>query len=81
MQRPYLEKLGILEIMVTNIYCRFSKSFILMVVDDLGPNNMQALSFFLKFYAQYNHLIELYSTSKPITTFVKNVTSVVYVKQ
>jgi hypothetical protein len=51
MQRLDFEELGTLEVVVTNIYGRFSKSFILMVANDLGPNDMQALSFFLKFYA------------------------------
>jgi hypothetical protein len=81
MQRLDFEELGTLEVMVTNIYGRFSKSFILMVANDLGSNYMQALSFFLKFYAQYNHLVELYNTNKPATTLVKNVASVVYVKK
>ncbi len=32
----------------TKIYGKFSKNFILIIVDGLGPNDMQVLFFFLK---------------------------------
>jgi hypothetical protein len=52
-QRQDLQELGTIELVVIGIYGKFSKSFILIIVDGLGPNDTQALSFFLKVYPQY----------------------------
>jgi hypothetical protein len=81
MEKPELEKLGTIEVVVIGIYGRFSKFFILMVTNGLGPKDMYGLSFFLELYAQYNHLVELYSTGRPATTLIKNVAIVIYTKQ
>jgi hypothetical protein len=39
-ERPKLGELGTIEVVVISIYGRFSKFFILMVVDGLGPKDM-----------------------------------------
>jgi hypothetical protein len=36
-----LQKLGTIELVITGIYGMFSKNFILIVVDGLGPNDTQ----------------------------------------
>jgi hypothetical protein len=53
MQRENLEELWTMELMVTVIYGRFAKVFILVIAYGLGSNDAQALSFYLEFFAQY----------------------------
>ncbi len=75
MQRENLEKLGTMELVVTRIYGQFAKAFILVVVNGLGSNDAHALSFYLEFFAQYMHLIKMYSIGNPATMLVKNIGS------
>jgi hypothetical protein len=73
MQRVILEELGTMELMVTRIYGRFAKAFILVIVDGLGGND--AHSFYPKFFAQYIELVKIYSIGKLVTMLVKNIGS------
>ncbi len=62
-----------MELMVTRIYGRFAKAFILVIVDGLGGND--AHSFYPKFFAQYIELVKIYSIGKLVTMLVKNIGS------
>jgi hypothetical protein len=48
-----LDELGTMELTVIGIYGQFAKAFILVIANGLGNNDAQALSFYLKFFAQY----------------------------
>jgi hypothetical protein len=73
MQKVSLEELRTMELVVTWIYGRFAKAFILVVVDGLGNNDAHALSFYPKFLAQYIQLVKMYSIGNLVTMLVKNI--------
>jgi hypothetical protein len=52
-QQQDVQKLGTIKLVVIRIYGKSSKSFILIVVNDLRLNDTQVPSFFLEFYPQY----------------------------
>ncbi len=58
---------------ITNIYCRFAKAFILVVVDGLEIVDMQVLTIFPKFYVQYVKLVEIYATRRLAVILIKNI--------
>jgi hypothetical protein len=76
-----LQELGTIELMVIGIYGRSSKSFILIVTNGLGPNDTQALSFFLEFYPQYVELVETYNIGRLATFLAKNVSNFMFGEQ
>jgi hypothetical protein len=81
MQGSDLEELETLEMVVTGIYGRSAKTFILVVVDGLEARDTQALSFYLEFYAQYVQLVNTYSTARLAIVLVKNIGSAVFGEQ
>ncbi len=66
--------------MVIRTYDRSSKRFIL-IVDGLGPNDTQMLSFIPKFYPQYVQMVEAYNIGRPTTFLAKNVGSFMFGEQ
>lgn len=65
-------------VVVTWIYGRSTKSFVLVMSNGLEVDNTQALSFFLKFYAQYVQLMHICSTWQLAISLIKNIDNVVY---
>jgi hypothetical protein len=61
---------------VTRIYGKFAKTFILVVADGLETS----FFFCLEFYPQYVQLMNMYSTGIPTTLLIKNIRSVVFGK-
>ncbi len=57
--------------MVTKIYGRFSESFILIIVDDMGLNDTQA--FIFSRILSTISIVETYSIKRPIILLAKNV--------
>jgi hypothetical protein len=53
MQQDDLDDLNTIEMVVTNIYERSSKPFIMFVFDGEGNHDTQAIAFFLEFYLEY----------------------------
>jgi hypothetical protein len=73
MQRENLKELWTIDMVITNIYCRFAKAFILVVVDGLEIVDMQVLTIFPKFYVQYVKLVEIYATRRLAVILIKNI--------
>lgn len=71
-QRQNLQELGTSELVVIKIYGRFSKIIILIIVDDLGLNDTQAL-FFSSRVLSTICIVETYSTRRPTTFLANNV--------
>jgi hypothetical protein len=80
-QPQYLQKLGTIKLVVTRIYGKSSRSFILIFAYGLGPNDTHALSVFTKFYPQYVQLVETYNIAKPTTFLAKNVSNFMFGEQ
>jgi hypothetical protein len=74
-------ELRTIELVVTRIHGRSSKSFILIITNGLGPNDTQALYFFPEFYPQYLLLVETYNTRRLANFLAKNVGSFMFGEQ
>ncbi len=78
MRTPYLEELGTLKVMVNSIYGRSSKSFILVVVNGLGPKICRPFPSFMNFMHNTTILLSCIRLINLQQPFVKNITNVVY---
>jgi len=59
LNKDNFEEMDIIKLVVTSIFRRFAKTFVLLVSNGLNPWYTQALSFFPKFYVQYIKLVEI----------------------
>lgn len=67
---------------VTRIYDLCTKTFILFVIDKLGANDTQTLSFHPKFYTQYVQLVNTYySNGIHVTLLIKNIENAIFGEQ
>lgn len=81
MQGEDIEEFETLKMVVTRIYDQCTKTFILVVIDELGANDTQTLSFHLKFYTQYVQLVNTYSNGIHVTLLFKNIENAIFGEQ
>ncbi len=79
MQRESLEVIHTIEMILTSIYGRPAKAFVLVVVDGWEIVNMHALTIFSEFYVQYVKLVEMYATRRLATILIKNIGTPIFI--